>query len=215
MKNDRVPRQARDNSVNVDRKGRLAGILAGTRLHWFDSQEGTEMDTVPAPFTPIQATHLDSGVPCGQAYQQQQQQQQQQQPPQQPQPQQQPCVISMLGKRITIGDTGEDTDVPQARPYVVARKRLYCQDRLRTSIRKRPSFDLCKQVYQSALKHNRCAAARGGKCLTSPLISQCKEWLWCGNICFAPFCTKQTEHLPRQARDKNIGKAEKHVSFYR
>ena len=52
-------------------------VTRGTRLHWFDSKEGTEMDTVPAPFTALEVTQNDEGT-----------------------------LVSMLGKRVTIGDTG-------------------------------------------------------------------------------------------------------------
>ena len=70
-------------SIQLVVKGRLIpnggddDVTRGTRLHWFDSKEGTEMDTVPAPFTALEVTQNDEGT-----------------------------LISMLGKRVTIGGTG-------------------------------------------------------------------------------------------------------------
>jgi hypothetical protein len=57
-------------------------VTRGTRLHWFDSSEGTEMETVPAPFTPVNVTHEGDGM-----------------------------LITMLGKRIRIGHTGLPTTI--------------------------------------------------------------------------------------------------------
>jgi hypothetical protein len=61
-------------------------VTRGTRLHWFDSKEGTEMDTVPAPFTPLDVTHKGSTT-----------------------------LISMLGKRVHIGHTGLPTKIEAQR----------------------------------------------------------------------------------------------------
>eukprot|EP01050_Picozoa_sp_SAG11_P004903 SAG11_NODE_326_length_10708_cov_6.937035_4_plen_1050_part_00 len=63
-------------------------VTRGTRLHWFDSNVGTEMDTVPAPFTPLGITHQRDST-----------------------------LITMLGKRVHIGHTGLPTRIEAQRTY--------------------------------------------------------------------------------------------------
>ena len=61
-------------------------VTRGTRLHWFDSTVGTEKETVPAPYTPLDVTHQGGST-----------------------------LISMLGKRVRIGESGLPTSIEAQR----------------------------------------------------------------------------------------------------